>query len=179
MTTQPSQQKEKSLDRLRRQFAESADGVLEMLAMEHGLTTREVTECLPEHCHISKSGEAFASVMQELSTWGEILLIVHTPDAIIECAGAVPEGSFGRGFFNLGEGSPIRGHIKAERCAAITLVRRPFMGMETCSVQFFNHRGGAIFKVFIGREEDDTLKPEQVRRFEALWEQFRQNPCAH
>ncbi len=172
-TTDPKE-KEIVLEALRTRFKESADGVLEMIAAQSGLTTREVTACLPESCCQSVEGGQFAEVMEELSTWGDILLIVHTADAIIECLAPLPAGSFGRGFFNLGHGSPIRGHIRAERCAEICLVRRPFMGMETCSVQFFNEEGGAMFKIFVTRDEEDVLLPEQVRRFEALQERYRQ-----
>lgn len=165
--------KQTRIETLRAKFAKDADGILEMIAMQSGLATREVVECLPESCMVTADGEHFARIMDELSEWGEILLIVHTPDAIIECAAPLPKGSFGRGFFNLGHGSPIRGHIRAERCADICLVRRPFMGMETCSVQFFNAHGDAMFKIFVSRDANDKLNETQVARFEALREQFR------
>jgi len=166
-------EKQAVLETLRTRFAESADGVLEMIAAQSGLTTREVLGCLPEECCLPIDGEHFAEIMEEISRWGEILLIVHTADAIIECAGPLPEGTFGRGFFNLGHGSPIRGHIRADACAEICLVRRPFMGMETCSVQFYNGHGESMFKVFVSRDEDDVLKADQVALFEALRNRFR------
>ena len=165
-STEPD--KQHLLAALREKLAPNPDGVLEMIAAQSGLTTREVVSCLPEGCCVAADGEHFSAIMDELSEWGEILLIAHTPDAIIECAAPLPKGSFGRGFFNLGPGSPIRGHIRAENCADICLIRRPFMGMETCSIQFFNTHGGAMFKVFVSRDEDERLKTEQVDRFEAL-----------
>ncbi|HWL53267.1 MAG TPA: heme anaerobic degradation radical SAM methyltransferase ChuW/HutW [Chthoniobacteraceae bacterium] len=165
--TQPTD-KATQLALVREKLALDPDGILEAIALQNGLTTREVVSCLPPQCVTAAEGKAFSEVMEEISQWGEILLIVHTPDAIIECAGPLPKGSFGHGFFNLGEGSPIRGHIRAANCSEICLVRRPFMGMETCSIQFFNERGNAIFKIFVSRDENEKLKPGQVERFEAL-----------
>jgi putative heme iron utilization protein len=61
-------------------------------------------------------GSRFEEVLHALTGWGEVLFIVHTPDIVLECAGKVPPGSFGRGCFNLHGGSPIGGHIKAGNC---------------------------------------------------------------
>jgi len=179
MTSTDTTDKEKQplLDTLREKFAKSADGILEMIAAQSGLTTREVVSCLPESCCQFVEGEHFEAIMTELSEWGEILLIVHTADGVFECAGPMPKGSFGRGFYNLERGSPIRGHIRADNCDAICLVRRPFMGKETCSLQFFNTHGDAMFKVFVNRAEDGSLDAGQVSRFEGLWTRF-QEPVA-
>ena len=170
VTSEP--EKQTQLAALRTRFAKSADGVLETIALESGLTTREVVGCLPESCCQVVEGGRFTEVMSDISEWGEILLLVHTADAVIECAGPLPKGKFGRGFFNLGSGSPIRGHIRADHCADICLVRRSFMGMDTCSVQFFNARGETMFKIFVSRDDDDELNAEQVSRFEGLRERF-------
>jgi putative heme iron utilization protein len=37
--------------------------------------------------------------------------------------------------------------------------------METISVQFFNAEGEAMFKVYVGRDEDRRLRADQVERF--------------
>ncbi len=93
---------------------------------------------------------------------------MHTPNIVLECKGAVPPGSSGRGYFNLHGDSPIGGHIKAERCAAIAFVRRPFMERDSCSIQFFDTDGDAMFKIFVCRRADRTLEPAQIAMFEAL-----------
>lgn len=172
------QEKQTALETLRDKFAKSADGILEMIALQSGLTTREVVGCLPESFWQSVDGGRFEEIMLDISEWGEILFIVHTGDGVFECGGPLPRGSFGRGFYNLERGSPIRGHIRAENCGDICLVRRPFMGKETCSVQFFNTHGDAMFKVFVTRNEDDSLKGDQVARFEALRERFKEATAA-
>ena len=70
--------------------------------------------------------------------------------------------------FNLHGDSPIGGHIKAENCANIAFVSRPFMGRPSCSLQFFNRTGEAMFKVFVRRDSERNLIAEQVERFDAL-----------
>lgn len=154
--------------RLAARLAADPDGVIETLAREHGLTTLEATRLLPaRHCRWA-SPDVFAGLMAELTCWGEVLFIVHTPNIVLECTGAIPPGSTAHGHFNLHGDSPIGGHIKADRCAAIAFVRRPFMGRESCSIQFFDHAGESMFKIFVRRTTDRNLAPDQLARFEAM-----------
>lgn len=157
-----------SRDTLAAQLAANPDGVLEVLARQHGVSTLDATRMLPAANCTFAPAEKFADVMGELTTWGTVLFIVHTPNIVLECAGAIPPGEFGRGYFNLHGDSPIGGHIKADRCTAIAFVRRPFMGRESCSIQFFDGDGEAMFKIFVRRLPDRSMDPEQVEKFEAL-----------
>lgn len=155
--------------RLRQAIADEPGGVLEDIARREGATYRDVLEALPEGQAVARPGSAFEDVWRALADWpGEVTFIVHTPDGVFETRGRVPPGSHGRGFFNIHGDSPIGGHIRAERCAAIYLVDRPFFGRRSCSVQFVNVEGGAMFKVFVGRGPDRELDPGQVALFEQL-----------
>ena len=60
------------------------------------------------------------------------------------------------------------GHLKAENCAHIAFVNRPFMGRPSRSLQFFNGNGEAMFKVFVRRDKERNLLDEQVQLFDAL-----------
>lgn len=60
--------------------------------------------------------------------------------------------------------------------AAIYFVDRPFFGRRSCSVQFINVDGEAMFKVFVGRDESRNMRPEQLARFERLREKFATEP---
>jgi putative heme utilization carrier protein HutX len=102
-----------------------------------------------------------------------ILFIVHTPDIVLECAGPLPPGTFGRGYYNVHGDGPIGGHIRAENCAAIAFVSRPFMGRASRSIQFFNGAGEAMFKIFVRRDEARELIPAQVAKLDALRERCR------
>ena len=149
-------------------LARNADGILEQIAKEYGVSTLEVVRSLPQDQRTLAPAAQFEAVMTDVSLWGEIMFIVHTPDIVLECAGALPPGTFARGYFNLHGDSPIGGHIPADRCQTIAFVARPFMGRPSRSVQFFNAGGEAMFKIFVRRNEACELLPEQVAKFEAL-----------
>jgi putative heme iron utilization protein len=60
-----------------------------------------------------------------------------------------------------------------DRCRSIYFIDRPLFGKRSCSVQFVNEQGGAMFKFFVGRNENRNLKADQVGWFEALREKRR------
>jgi putative heme utilization carrier protein HutX len=153
---------------LRARLARSQDGVLEAIAAEHGASTRAVADCLPDHCRTAVDGSAFEAVMADLSEWGEVTLLVHTKDVVLECRGEVPRGRVARGFYNLDGHAAIGGHLRHGNCVAIHFIKRPFMKMDTRAILFFNGEGETMFKVYVGRDADRRLRPDQVARFDAL-----------
>ena len=157
-----------ALARLRERFAASTDGVLETIAAEQGLTLREVAACLPASTGTAVPGTHFLEAMADIAEWGDVTFLLHTADLILECAGPVPRGSVGHGYFNLHGHGPIGGHIRFANCAEIRFLSRGFMGKESHAVLFFNGAGGCMFKVFVGREPGGALKAAQVARFQAL-----------
>jgi len=156
--TQPTRLCERPRDeRLVALMTENPDGILEQIAKHHGTSTFDVVRALPaDHVRIC-DGARFPDVMADLTQWGDVVMIVHTPNIVLEARGAIPEGSYGRGYFNLHGKGPISGHICAERCEAIAFVSRPFMSRPSCSIQFFAGDGAAMFKIFVARDETGAL----------------------
>jgi putative heme utilization carrier protein HutX len=155
-------------------LALNPDGVLEQIAREYGVSTLEVVRNLPPDHRTIVGADRMEAILADITAWGDIVFIVHTRDIVLECKGPLPPGSFARGYFNLHGESPIGGHIRAESCAHIAFVSRPFMGRPSCSVQFFNGEGEAMFKIFVGRDAARELIPAQVANFEALRERCHQ-----
>lgn len=153
---------------VRERLAAKPDGVIEALAREVGLPTQVVLEAIPVEQRVFVSPDAFESLWHEMAGWGDLLFIVHTPDVVLECEGSLPIGSFGAGYYNIHGDSPIGGHIRAENCRAIYIVDRLFHGRRSCSVQFFNAAGEAMFKVFVRRGKDRNLIAEQLTLFEVM-----------
>ena len=149
-------------------IAAKPDGVLEAMAQNSGASLLQVMQRLPGQGVKLLPAEKFDDVWNELRGWGEVLFIVHTEDIVLECVGTLPEGSHGHGYFNIHGDSPIGGHIKAANCEAIALVDRPFHGKRSCSIQFLNTSGNAMFKVFVRRDSERQLLTEQLGKFEAL-----------
>lgn len=149
-------------------LAEKPDGVIEQIAAKAEVTPAEVLAILPEGAAVVVPSEKWEPIWKDLTSWGEILMIVHTEDIVLEVEGQLPEGSEGHGWFNIHGDSPIGGHIRKERCVSIAFIDRGFHGRRSCSVWFMNADGKAMFKVFVRRDKERNLLEDQVARFEAL-----------
>jgi hypothetical protein len=155
-----------------RVLAADPGAIVEQVAKEHGATPRQVVEALPDTMRRFAPGAAFVEAMQDIAEWGEVTLIVHTDDGIMEFTGPVPRGEIGRGYFNLMGRTGFHGHLRHERCAGLAFVERPFMGRLSASLMFLNGDGGIMFKVFVGRDETRELKADQLAKFRALAERL-------
>ena len=151
-----------------RYLADNPGAVIEEAAKQHAATPREVVEALPAELRRFAPADAFVPVMHDIATWGDVTLIVHTDDGIMEFGGPIPRGEIGRGYFNLMQPKGLHGHLRHERCGGIAFVERPFMGKQSAFVAFLNVDGGIMFKVFVGRDETRALRTDQLARFKAL-----------
>jgi putative heme utilization carrier protein HutX len=151
-----------------RLLAADPGALVEQVAKDQNATAREVIEALPQEMRRLAPGTAFIEAMQDIGTWGDVTLIVHTDDGIMEFGGPVPAGEVGRGYYNVPGAKGFHGHLRHERCAAIAFVERPFMGRLSASALFINTDGGIMFKVFVGRDEKRELKTDQLERFRKL-----------
>jgi putative heme utilization carrier protein HutX len=156
------------LSDLRRHMAENPGAVIEDVARDKNVTARAVIEALPDEMRRFAPGAAFVDAMQDIATWGEVTLIVHTADGIFEITEPVAKGEVGRGYFNLMKPKGLHGHLRHERCGGIAFVERPFMGKSSAFVAFLNVDGGVMFKVFVGRDENRALKADQLDAFRKL-----------
>jgi heme iron utilization protein len=159
-------------------LAAKPDGVIEQIAKDCGVPSQVVLEALPKEQRLFIPANRFEQLWTVLTGWGEVLFIVHTADIVLECNGSLPMGSFGHGYFNIHGDSAIGGHIRAANCRAIYLVDRPFHGRRSCSVQFFNADGEAMFKVFVRRDKARELLVEQLAQFEQLKLTFAEGSAA-
>jgi len=151
-----------------RLLAENPGAIVEDVAKAQNATAHEVVEALPEEMRKFAPGTAFIDAMQDIGSWGDVTLIVHTDDGIMEFGGPVPAGEVGRGYYNVPGSKGFHGHLRHERCARIAFVERPLMGRLSASVQFLNTDGGIMFKVFVGRDDKRELKADQMDKFRAL-----------
>lgn len=182
MLTLPTQEKDQTMQKLSaeqqtmlRQSLEKNPGqVLEMLAAQNQCSFEDVIRCLPEENVRQTEGSRIVEILQAVAAWDEsVTFIAHTPDAIVEVSGKLPNGKVGRGFYNFDHPETdggVHGHIYYENCASIYLLERPFMGKATCSLNFINRNGGAMFKIFVGRDEAGELKQHQIEAMRKLFD---------
>ena len=142
--------------------------IIEKAAKDHGVTLRAVVDALPAEMRKFAPGEAFIDVMGEVAKWGDVTVIIHTEDGVMEFSGPVPEGKVGQGYYNLGGSKGFHGHLRHDRCAGVGFIERPFFGRPSASILFFNLEGGVMFKVFVGRDEQRNLKNDQLAAFRAI-----------
>lgn len=165
-----------NLAAVRQELAAKPDGVLEALAERHGLSYRAVLECIEPDARRAAPASAYPDIWADMTAWGSVTFVVHTKDGVFETKAAVPPGETGRGHFNIHGDGPLGGHLKMDRCVAIYFVDRLFFGRRSCSVQFINVDDEAMFKVFVGRDENREMRPEQLARFEALRARIASQP---
>lgn len=162
MTTHTAQ------EQLRAILADNADGILEQYAQQFQLSMLEVSQCLPEAYWQAIDGKHFIHVLQAVCQWGKVTCIVHTDDVIMEFCGDFPQGSEGHGFYNLRNNPHLSGHLRANHCERILFIERPFMGLNTASIQFFNIRGNSMFKIYLSRDNNKQILPQQLQAFRQL-----------
>lgn len=160
-------------DKIRDIIAKDPSKMTGALAGELGVSEMEVIRCLPDDMVKEISKEKFDEIIEEVSKWGNLTVIVQNESTILEIKASFPMGTYGHGYYNLkSKDTPIGGHIKADDLSAIFFVSKPFMGIESHSMQFFNENGNAMFKLYLGRDEKRVIIPEQMERFLALKSRF-------
>lgn len=160
---------------LHRTLAENPGAVIEDVARSHGATCRAVVKALPAETR-RFAPAAFAEAMADLAEWGDVTVIVHTEDGIMEFTGPVPPGKVSHGYFNLMGRTGFHGHIRHERCAGLAFIERQFMARHSAALLFFNHEGGIMLKVYVGRDEAGQIRPDQLARFHALADRLAAAP---
>jgi len=153
---------------LRETLAADPGVIIEKAAKDFGVTLRTVVDALPVEMRKFAPGEAFIAVMGEVAKWGDVTVIIHTEDGVMEFSGPVPEGKVGQGYYNLGGSKGFHGHLRHDRCSGVGFIERPFFGRPSASILFFNLEGGVMFKVFVGRDEQRNLKDDQLAAFRAI-----------
>jgi len=120
------------------------------IARQVGVSEGEVMAALQGETAWALDPARFEEIMQVLTEWGRVMVVVKNPYAVMESFGELGGYSKEMGYFNI-QTEGIDMHIKPEGIAAIYLVNRPAPtdGMPTHSVQFFDTQGQAIFKVFL------------------------------
>lgn len=139
------------------------------MARELSVSEMDVMRNLPEDMVKEVPKDRFDEIIAEVSTWGTLTVIVQNESTILEVKAPFPVGNYGHGFYNLkSKDTPVGGHISADDLSAIFFVSKPFMGLESHSIQFFNKNGNAMFKLYLGRDENRRIIQEQSERFARL-----------
>ena len=158
-------------------LAQLLDGVaIESQASERALSPRDlVGEWPPESCRLA-APRRLLEVLEEIATWGPVTIPLATADGIVAFTGPLPVGQIRNGhLYWLGDG-PLRGRLRIDRCDGIAFIERAFMGRPSACVLFFNRAGDIMFKVFLGRDDQQQLDTVQLAAFRVLANSVRRRP---
>lgn len=159
-------------DAIREQIASGKTSILEWIAKDHSVATLDVLRLLPDDQRTIIVDPPVKAILDDLSTWGDLMIIVQTGSIVAEVVSALPRASEGRGYFNFGGGAPFGGHLKQDACRHVAFIERLFSGRTSLSIVFYDDQGESILKVFVRRDESRELLADQVEKFQKLKARF-------
>ncbi|AUI66854.1 MULTISPECIES: heme utilization cystosolic carrier protein HutX [Glaesserella] len=156
--------------------------ITQLLAENPNIITLEIAEQLnlPEGtvlCNLPSEfvrlfpAERAEELLKAISQWGTFTTIIEKEGSIFEIKDRFPSGIFARGYYNLNmkeEEGALHGHLKLDNIAQIAFVSLPFRGKESYNIAFIAHNGQTIFKVYLGRDDQRQLFPEQIEKFKTF-----------
>lgn len=154
-----------------RLLAENPNLITLELATQLNVPEGEVLLNLPDEFVKLFPAERVEEIFQEISRWGTFTTIIEKAGSIFEIKDRFPSGITARGYYNLnmkGQEGALYGHIKMDTLGSIAFVSIPFRGKESYNIAFISHSGETIFKVYLGRDEQRNLFPDQVENFKAF-----------
>ena len=108
-------------------------------------------------------------LMRQFSDWGKTTTIILQGGCVFEFKGVFPAGKTAEGYYNLESGGlGFEGHIRLTAVDRITLQNRLHRGRESYAFVFEDKDGQAIFKVFLGRDENGNVFDKQVDIFKKI-----------
>jgi len=159
---------ETNMERIKSYLEENKGAATIMAASALGVKERDVLDALPDEA-VKASMENFIELMDAITEWGEMTIIVTNGSTIFEVKSVWPKGGVAHGFYNIhSKTAPVGGHLMIDKYDSIYFVSRPFMGMESHSVQIYDINGDAAIKFYLGRDENRQIKEDQKEKFFAL-----------
>ncbi|WP_160152467.1 heme utilization cystosolic carrier protein HutX [Microbulbifer sp. ALW1] len=146
---------------------------LEQMAKQLDTSVRQIIANLPADMASLAGSEAVWPLIEELPSWGKVTTIVQNEGSVFEFKGEFPRGSIAHGYYNfMHHKNPFHGHLLVDGLSEVAFVSKPHRGAESHSIVFLAPSGNCVFKVFLGRDAERKLIPEQVARFNALKQQL-------
>ncbi len=139
------------------------------IADDLGITERDVVRHLPNSMSVEVSGTEFECIWKAMTEWEKVTALVSNSGIIAEIKGKLSKGTSARGYFNLFDSdAPLNGHIKADVIESIFFVSKPFMKIESHSVQFYTKEGDKAFGIYLGRNDKRQIIESVLNGYQDL-----------
>jgi putative heme utilization carrier protein HutX len=134
---------------IRQAFEQNGRQMAVMLARKHNVPEIEVVRAMPDGMALELDATRFEEIMQALEPLGPCHVIVNNGSVTMECTGTFNGFSKSGPFFNV-QNDELDMHIMYQTLTHAFAIVKPGHtdGVMTQSIQFFNHKGEAAFKVF-------------------------------
>ena len=161
-----------AFERARDAFAKNPRQMTMILARELDLPEATIVRAMPEGMSTELDSQRWEDILTSFEGLGQMHVIVSNASATIEGVGEFGGFSKAGGFFNV-QGKGLDMHIRHTQLHSVFAVRKPshLDGHDTLSVQFFDPRGTAAFKVFLTFGGSDP-SGEREQQFTSLVEAF-------
>jgi putative heme iron utilization protein len=143
-----------------------------MLAHQLSVPEMEIMQALEGDTACELDFSRWQEIICAFEALGNVHVIVSNGAATIEVFGQFGKFTNSDGFLNIRTKS-LDMHIRSWELAAVFAFRKPshLDGHESLSIQFFDKRGNAAFKVFLNFGGHDP-SPELMEKYNALIDQF-------
>ncbi|ARN73763.1 heme utilization cystosolic carrier protein HutX [Oceanicoccus sagamiensis] len=132
--------------------------------------TDKVTATMP--------GEQAQPLLETVSQWQNTTTIILHGGSVFEFKGVFPKGQLAHGFYNLTGDSGFEGHINLDKISTIAFQSKLHRGQESHAFVFQDATGECIFKIFVGRDAEGQLHPEQKAQYLAYQQQYQTGASA-
>lgn len=149
------------------------------LAKQLNVGEGAIIKALPNNLVTLLPQDQVQPLLDQLPSWGSVTTIIEKAGSLWEVKAPFPAGTHARGYFNLNMGHTanpelqLQGHLLTESFTQVALVAKPFRGKESYAIVFLLANDEVAFKVYLGRDAERNLLPEQVARFKELVTQFQ------
>ena len=143
-----------------------------MLAHQLSISEVEIMQALKGDTARELDFLRWQEIIHAFEALGNVHVIVSNGAATIEVFGQFGKFTNSEGFLNIRTKS-LDMHIRSWELASVFAFRKPshLDGHESLSIQFFDRRGNAAFKVFLNFGGHDP-SPELIGTYHALIERF-------
>lgn len=139
------------------------------IAKDLNISFVEALRNAPEPIVRKYSVEKIDQLFEILNNWEKVLLLVITPNFVLEIKDKFPKGKYGHGFLNFHDKeSSIGGHLSVENIKEIFIVTDNMFGKKSCSIKFFDGNEKEIFAVYVPRDEKGQLIEKYLKEFNNL-----------
>lgn len=161
------------LAQIQEAFAKNPTTMTVQLARQFGIPERDVLRALPEGRAVELDAARWQDLLGAFAPLGQVHVIVSNGSATLESFGQFGNISSWGGYVNV-QTKSLDMHIRQNAIGSVFAVKKQshMDGVETLSVQFFNHEGHSAFKVFLTFGSKPPTD-ERTAQHQAICDSFR------